>query len=40
VFVVAVVFGWAVRRTGSLLGVTVAHGLTNVILFLVMPFWG
>jgi membrane protease YdiL (CAAX protease family) len=40
VFVVALVFGWVVRRTGSLLGVTLAHGLTNVILFLVMPFWG
>jgi membrane protease YdiL (CAAX protease family) len=40
VFVVALVFGWVVRRSGSLLGVTLAHGLTNVILFLVMPFWG
>jgi len=40
VFVVALVFGWVVRRTGSLLGVTLAHGLTNVILFMVMPFWG
>jgi membrane protease YdiL (CAAX protease family) len=40
VFVVALVFGWVVRRTGSLFGVTLAHGLTNVILFMVMPFWG
>ncbi len=40
VFVVAMVFGWVVRRTGSLFGVTLAHGLTNVILFMVMPFWG
>jgi hypothetical protein len=31
-------FGWVVRRTRSLLGVTLAHGLTNIVLFLVMPF--
>lgn len=37
VFGVAVVFGWVRRRTGSILGVSVAHGLTNVMLFLVMP---
>jgi membrane protease YdiL (CAAX protease family) len=40
VFIVALVFGWVVRKTGSLFGVTLAHGLTNVILFMVMPFWG
>jgi membrane protease YdiL (CAAX protease family) len=40
VFVVALVFGWAVEKTGSLLGVTLAHGFTNAILFLVMPVWG
>jgi membrane protease YdiL (CAAX protease family) len=39
-FVLAVgfFFGWVVYRTRSLLGVTLAHGLTNIILFLVMPF--
>jgi membrane protease YdiL (CAAX protease family) len=31
-------FGWAVERTRSLLGAALAHGLTNVVLFLVMPF--
>ena len=40
VFVLAVglFFGWVVHRTRSLLGVTIAHGLTNIVLFLVMPF--
>jgi hypothetical protein len=38
VFVVAVFFGWIVARTQSLLGVTLAHGLTNIMLFLVMPY--
>jgi len=38
VFAVAMFFAWAVKRTGSLLGVTLAHGITNVMLFLVIPF--
>ncbi len=38
VFVVALLFGWIVARTRSLLGVTLAHGLTNIMLFLVMPY--
>ena len=38
VFGVAMFFGWAVKRTGSLLGVSLAHGLTNIMLFLVLPF--
>ncbi len=37
VFVVALFFGWIVKKTGSLLGVTLAHGITNIILFLVAP---
>ncbi|MFH1381573.1 MAG: type II CAAX endopeptidase family protein [Chloroflexota bacterium] len=37
VFVVAVFFGWIVKKTGSLLGVTLAHGVTNIVLFLVAP---
>lgn len=40
VFAVGLFFGWAVYRTRSLLGVTLAHGLTNIVLFLVMPFLG
>jgi membrane protease YdiL (CAAX protease family) len=35
---VGLFFGWIVYRTRSLLGVTLAHGLTNIVLFLVMPF--
>ena len=39
VFVVALFFGWVVKRTGSLVGVTLAHGITNILLFLIMPFF-
>jgi hypothetical protein len=38
VFFVALFFSWAVARTGSLLGVTLAHGIANVVLYLVAPF--
>ena len=39
VFVTAVglYFGWVVHRTGSILGVTLAHGLANVVLFVILP---
>jgi len=37
VFGVAVLFTAIVRRTGSLLGVTLAHGLTNINLFIIAP---
>jgi membrane protease YdiL (CAAX protease family) len=37
VFGVAVLFTAIVRRTGSLLGVTLAHGLTNTNLFIIAP---
>ncbi len=40
VFLVALLFGWIAEATWSLAGVTIAHGLTNIALFLVMPFWG
>jgi len=39
VFAVAMFFAWVVKRTGSLLGVTLAYGITNVMLFLVIPFF-
>ncbi len=39
VFVVAIFFGWAVKKTGSLFGVTLAHGITNIVLFLIAPFF-
>lgn len=38
VFAVALFFGWVVRRSGSILGVALAHGLTNICLFLIFPF--
>jgi len=37
VFVVAVLFGYAALRTGSILGISLAHGLTNISLFLIFP---
>jgi membrane protease YdiL (CAAX protease family) len=38
VFLVGLLFAVFVLRTRSLLGVTLAHGLTNIGLFLVLPF--
>lgn len=38
VFVVGLLFGWIVLKTRSIVGVTLAHGLTNISLFLIMPF--
>lgn len=38
VFAVGLFFGWAVLKTRSIVGVTLAHGLINIVLFLVMPF--
>ena len=38
VFVVGLIFGSIVRRRGTILGVSLAHGLTNVALYLVFPF--
>jgi membrane protease YdiL (CAAX protease family) len=37
VFGVGLLFGYLVLSTRSLLGVTLAHGLTNILLFLVLP---
>jgi hypothetical protein len=39
VFAVALFFGWAVKKTGSLVGVTLSHGITNILLYLVVPFF-
>ena len=39
VFVIALFFGWIVKKTGSLFGVTLAHGIANTILYLVAPFF-
>ncbi len=32
-------FGWLTRKTGSILGVSLAHGLLNVVLFLASPLF-
>ena len=37
VFVVAICFGLVKDQTGSILGVTLSHGLTNIVLFLILP---
>ena len=38
VFAVALYFGWSVQRSSSILGVSLAHGMINIGLFLVFPF--
>jgi len=38
VFLVALLFTAMVKRSGSLLGVTLAHGIANSMLYCVMPF--
>jgi membrane protease YdiL (CAAX protease family) len=41
VTLVAVYFALVVARTRSLLGVSIAHGLTNILLFIALPrLWG
>ncbi len=37
VFIIGLFFGFLMFKTGSLIGVSLSHGLTNVFLFLVMP---
>lgn len=38
VFVVALFFGWIVYWKKSIVGVVIAHSLTNIFLFLIFPF--
>ena len=38
VFVIALLFAAFVKRTGSLIGVTLSHGFINIILYLIAPF--
>ena len=40
VFIAGLAFGWFAEKTGSIVGVTFAHGLANIFLFLIMPFSG
>lgn len=39
VFLVGLFFSLVVQRSGSIWGVTLAHGLTNIALFLIFPFY-
>lgn len=40
VFAIGMVFSWITLRTHSIVGVSLAHGLTNTLLFIVLPtFW-
>ena len=40
VFGVAIFFGYLVRRTRSIVGVTLSHGLINILLYLVLAGHG
>jgi len=37
VFTIGLFFGFMTLKTGSIIGVSLSHGLTNVVLFLLMP---
>jgi membrane protease YdiL (CAAX protease family) len=39
VFGIALFFGWVAKKTGSLFGVSLSHGITNIVLFIVAPFF-
>jgi len=38
VFGIALFFATLVKRTGSLIGVTLSHGIANILLYLIAPF--
>ena len=38
VFLVSLFFGWVVKKTGSIIGVSIAHGLFNIGLYLIFPY--
>ena len=38
-FVISLYFSWVVRKTGSLLGVALSHGIINIMLFIVAQFY-
>jgi uncharacterized protein len=39
-FLVSLFFGWIVKKTGSIIGVSISHGLLNIGMFLVFPHLG
>jgi O-antigen/teichoic acid export membrane protein len=38
VFLVSLYYAWVVRVTGSIVGVTLSHGLASIMVFIVLPF--
>lgn len=38
VFIVAMFYGYIFQKTRSIIGISFAHGISNILLFLVMPF--
>lgn len=38
VFAIGLFFAFTVKKTGSLLGVSLSHGITNILLYLIIPF--
>jgi len=39
VFFISLYFGWIVKETDSILGVALAHGICNIALYLIVPFF-
>ena len=39
VFAIALFFGWVVHKTRSLFGVVLCHGIINIVLFIIAPFY-
>jgi membrane protease YdiL (CAAX protease family) len=39
IFLISLYFSWIVKDTGSILGVALAHGICNIVLFLIAPFF-
>ena len=39
VFAVAIIYGAIFYKTRSIVGITLNHGLSNTMLFIVMPFY-
>ena len=37
VFFIGYFYGYAVKFTGSIIAASISHGITNVVLFLVLP---
>jgi len=38
-FIISLYFGWMVRESGSILGAALAHGICNIALYLIVPFF-